>query len=182
MYPVRFQNGRKKTGCDRSKNESIIIIEEIQRPAGKAAGLFLYNKEKNIYAVTLNYMVTTDKNYSCFTISDYIPSGARWYPANNSTYSHEKEGSWSHSAYVDILTGQSVRGNIHVYHNNSNKLAGLEEVTLSGSVTYYIRGAVEGVFAVDYAVLRDRSTGRYAISESGTVNINDGEWKIVLKK
>jgi len=142
----------------------------------------LYNKEKNIYAVTLNYTVTTDKNYSTFSISDYIPSGARWYPANNSTYSHEKEGSWSHSAYVDVLTGQSVRGNIHVYHNNSNKLAGLEEVTLSGSVTYYIRGAVEGEFAVDYAVLRDRSTGGYAISESGTVSINDGEWKIELKK
>jgi len=142
----------------------------------------LYNKEKNIYVVTLNYTVTTDKNYSCFTISDYIPSGARWYPANNSTYSHEKEGSWSHSAYVDVLTGQSVRGNIYVYHNDSNKLAGLEEVTLSGSVTYYIRGAVEGEFAVDYAVLRDRSTGGYAISESGTVSINDGEWKIALKK
>lgn len=142
----------------------------------------LYNKEKNIYAVTLNYTVTTDKNYSSFTISDYIPSGARWYPANNSTYSHEKNGSWSHSAYVDTLTGQSVRGTIHVYHNNSNKLAGLEEVTLSGSVTYYIRGAVEGEFAVDYAVLRDRSTGGYAISESGTVSISNGEWKIELKK
>lgn len=142
----------------------------------------LYNKEKNIYAVTLNYMVTTDKNYSCFTISDYIPSGARWYPANNSTASYEKNGSWSQSAYVDVLTGQSVQGNIYVYHNNSNKLAGLEEVTLSGSVTYYIRGAVEGEFAVDYAVLRDRSTGGYAISENGTVRISDGEWKIELKK
>ena len=142
----------------------------------------LYNAEKNIYAVTLNYTVTTDKNYSCFTISDYIPSGARWYPANNSTSSYEKNGSWSQSAYVDDLTGQSVRGNIYVYHNNSNKLAGLEEVTLSGSVTYYIRGAVEGEFAVDYAVLRDRSTGGYAISESGTVSINDGAWKIALKK
>ena len=79
---------------------------------------------------------------------------------------------------MDDLTGQSVRGNIYVYHNNSNKLAGLEEVTLSGSVTYYIRGAVEGEFAVDYAVLRDRSTGGYAISESGTVSINDSDWKI----
>jgi len=142
----------------------------------------LYNKEKNIYAVTLNYTVTTDRNYSAFSISDYIPSGARWYPANNSTASYEKNGSWSHSAYVDVLTGQSVRGNIHVYHNNSNKLAGLEEVTLSGSVTYYIRGAVEGDFAVDYAVLRDRSSGGYAISESGTVSISDSEWKIELKK
>lgn len=142
----------------------------------------LYNKEKNIYAVTLSYTVTTDKNYSSFAISDYIPSGARWYPANNSTSSYEKNGSWSHSAYVDTLTGQSVRGSIHVYHNNSNKLAGLEEVTLSGSVTYYIRGAVEGEFAVDYAVLRDRSTGGYAISESGTVSISNGEWKIELKK
>ncbi len=142
----------------------------------------LYNKEKNIYAVTLNYTVTTDKNYSSFTISDYIPSGARWYPANNSTYSHEKNGSWSYSAYVDALTGQSVRGSIYVYHNNSNKLAGLEEVTLSGSVIYYIRGAVEGEFAVDYAVLRDRSNGGYAISESGTVSINDDAWKIVLEK
>jgi len=163
------------------------VAEALEGSAGServaiSKEISLYNKEKNLYAVTLNYTVTTDKNYSCFTISDYIPSGARWYPANNSTSSYEKEGSWSHSAYVDVLTGQSVRGNIHVYHNNSNKLAGLEEVTLSGSVTYYIRGAVEGDFAVDYAVLRDRSTGRYAISESGTVNISDDEWKIVLEK
>ncbi len=157
---------------DTTSSERIEISKEIS----------LYNKEKNIYAVTLNYTVTTDKNYSTFSISDYIPSGARWYPANNSTATYVKNGSWSHSAYVDVLTGQSVRGNIHVYHNNSNKLAGLEEVTLFGSVTYYIRGAVEGDFAVDYAVLRDRSTGGYAISESGTVNINDGEWRIVLKK
>ena len=142
----------------------------------------LYNKEKNVYAVTLNYTVTTDQNYSCFTISDYIPSGARWYPANNSTSSYEKDGSWSHSAYVDELTGQSVCGRIYVYHNNTNKLAGLEEVTLSGSVTYYIRGAVEGEFAVDYAVLRDRSNGSYAISERGKVNICDDTWKIVLEK
>jgi len=141
----------------------------------------LYNKERNLYAVTLHYTVTTDKNYASFAISDYIPSGARWYPADN-TYSHGKNGSWSYSAYVDTLTGQTVQGNISVYHNNSNKLAGLEEVTLSGSVTYYIRGAVEGEFAVDYAVLRDRSTGGYAISESGTVSINDGEWKITLEK
>ena len=142
----------------------------------------LFNQEKNIYAVTLNYTVTTDQNYSCFAISDYIPSGARWYPAGNGSSSWNQDGSWSQSAYVDTLTGQSVRGNIYVYHNNSNKLAGLEEVTLSGSVTYYIRGAVEGDFAVDYAVLRDRSTGGYAISESGTVNINDDEWKIALQK
>ena len=71
---------------------------------------------------------------------------------------------------------------MNVYHNNTNKLAGLEEVTLSGSVTYYIRGAVEGEFAVDYAVLRDRSNGSYAISESGKVNICDDTWKIVLEK
>lgn len=154
-----------------ASSERIAISKEIS----------LLNKERNLYAVTLNYTVTTDKNYSSFAISDYIPSGARWYPGNNST-SYTREGSWSQSAYVDVLTGQSVRGNIHVYHNNSNKLAGLEEVTLSGSVTYYIRGAVEGEFAVDYAVLRDRSNGGYAISESGTVSINDGEWKIELKK
>lgn len=152
-------------------SESVQIRKEI----------LLQNKEKNLYAVTLHYTVTTDKNYTSFVISDYIPSGARWYPGNNST-SYTREGNWSQSAYVDVLTGQNVRGMIHVYHNNSNKLTGLEEVTLSGSVTYYIRGAVEGEFAVDYAVLRDRSTGGYAISESGTVNINDGAWKIELKK
>lgn len=135
---------------------------------------------RNLYRVTLNYEITTDRNYSSFLLSDYIPTGARYFEGKNENY-HDTEGIWRSGGYIYNLTGQSMRGSVYIYRTDTEKLEGLEPVTLTGSVSYLIRGAVKGEFAIDTAVLQDRRNGSYALSESGTLEIGDGAWKIELK-
>ncbi len=130
----------------------------------------VYNAEKNLYRVTLEYSITTDRNDSFYSLADYIPSGARYYEAEDN-YNSSRNGNWYNGAYIYCLSGQTMKGGIYIFRTNDDQLSGLSKITITGSVSYIIRGAVEGSFVVDSAVVQDRSNGNYAASEKAEITL-----------
>ena len=72
-----------------------------------------YDISRGLYKVTLSYRAVTDRSYAYFTLSDRIPSGARYFNArrendinNNGYYTF---------AYISNDEGQAMNGCIGLY-------------------------------------------------------------------
>ena len=137
-----------------------------------------HDESQGLYLVTLNFSGKTDRTHLCFTISDSIPTGARFVtdaaakkiiPTQRQTKAH---------AWLYNTGGQQMRGGISIWTPNTKWNDKYEEYTFSGSISYLIRGAVTGKFIVEEALVRNNLTGNYAVTRRMQIEIKDGSWVI----
>lgn len=135
-----------------------------------------YDESRGLYLVTLDYTVRTDSNYGYYTLTDRIPSGARFFRTHSYDSMTELSG-WNQWAWLSD-DGQMMNGYISVYNWQDSSLEGRTERTFSGRVSYIIRAALEGTFTVDSALVQDTVSHEYAFSGAGKVTIRDGAWTV----
>jgi len=128
-----------------------------------------YDEQKGLYKVTISYTVTTDRNSDCFTLTDRIPAGARYFTSHGSERSNGNGYSW---AYLSN-SGQNMTGSIGVWNPTEKGLSGRTTRTYTGSISYIIRGAVRGEFIFEAASAINTRTGTYALSERFNVEISE---------
>ena len=121
--------------------------------------------EKGMYLITVSYSVTSDKDHLSFTVSDVIPSGARFV----------RHGSGSNSSKGSYLwlsnSGQNMRGTLYCYNYTESKLLGLHSRTYSGSFSYYVRTAIPGEYVVESAFAQNAASGSFTVSERQTITL-----------
>ncbi len=138
----------------------------------------------NRYAVTLTVSGKSAKVYESFRITDCVPSGARYVSINGRTATY-RNGSGIYSyACIYSASGQDVNGWITIRNNNYASGGSYDntcpEYGFTVSVSYIIRGAADGEFVVEGAVLKNSATGFYSASPRSTITIKDG--KMTAKK
>lgn len=136
-----------------------------------------YDEKLGLYLVTLNFSGKTDRAHLCFSISDSIPTGARFVSSVvfDKPYTTLRSRT---SAWLYNTGGQQMRGGISIWTPNSKWNDKFDEYTYSGSVSYLIRGAVIGDFIVEEALIRSNLTGSYATTERMKVTIKEDKWVI----
>ena len=137
------------------------------------------------YTVSLKISGSSTRIHEYFELSDVIPTGARfvmyasgsnsWYDGNISTY-----------GWIWNASGQNMTGGISVYNryeaekkrDQRSFSMDCSEYDFSVTVEYVIRGAVEGDFVSESALLRD-ANGAYALSKRSRIGIREnGEWEL----
>ncbi len=143
-----------------------------------------YDLSRGLYKVTISYTVTFDSNHLNYTLFDRIPSGARYYGAYQEKANGSDTDKYSY-AYLSNDDSQMMHGYIGMYNPTEKYISGRTERSVSGNVSYLIRAAGAGEFAVSPAIMQNSTNGNYALSEGGRViigeNISD-VWKIEMKK
>jgi len=137
-----------------------------------------YDMERGLYLVKITFSGKTDKDYAYFSLSDVIPSGARFYYQFYDRYynNHESCYAWLNNS------GSRMEGGIYVYNSGREAMSGRRNYSFYGSVTYLIRGALAGEYVCERALAINCDDGVYAQSERCTVRIDPwGEWQIVSK-
>ncbi len=173
-----------------SADESVIVYAAYRGSAQEAYGsgevtdglqikksIESYDKARGLYKVTLTYRAVTDRSYAFFSLSDCIPSGARYFGASGE-YGDLYEGDTYTFAYISNNGNQVMDGYIGLFNYTENAISGLKERTIEGSVSYIIRAAFEGMFVMENAIVQNTSTGSYTVSNRGTVVIDNDGWKI----
>ncbi|MDD4771999.1 MAG: Ig-like domain-containing protein [Eubacteriales bacterium] len=159
--------GSAEEACDSGELSDEIQIEKSIEPFDTARGL---------YKVTLTYSAVTDRNYAFYTISDRVPSGARYFAPSGGESIDLRD--FHTFAFISNSGSQAMDGYMGLFNYTEKAITGLSRRTVRGSVSYLIRAASEGSFVVEGAVLRDTSTGAYAVSDRATVVIDNSGWKI----
>ena len=139
---------------------------------------------RGLYKVKITYEITFDSNYECYTLTDRIPSGARYYGAYEEYPNKSVTDRYSY-AYLSNDGDQMMHGYIGMYNPTEKYVEGRDERTVHGEVCYLIRAAVSGEFAISPAIIQNCKNGEYAQSGSGTVSIgedNSTAWKIKIKE
>ncbi len=139
---------------------------------------------RGIYKVKISYEITFDSNYECYTLSDRIPSGARYYGAYEKKANTSQTDSYSF-AYLRNDGDQMMHGYIGMYNPTEKYIDGRDSRTVTGEITYLIRAAVSGEFTVSSAILQNTDSGKYALSESGRIVIGEAKnerWTVELVK
>ncbi|MGN1473608.1 MAG: Ig-like domain-containing protein [Eubacteriales bacterium] len=122
------------------------------------------SRGNGIYLVTVSYRITTDRTNACFTISDTIPSGARYLRENTSRTGDKYSCLWLSNS------GQTMSGVLCCWNPNSETaITGLTSRTYSGSFSYSIRTAIPGEYISEAAVARNTASGSYAVSQRETL-------------
>ena len=141
-----------------------------------------YDTSRGLYKVSISYTVTFDTKNASFTLSDRIPSGARFFSA------YEEKGNISntdHYSYAYLRnSGQMMTGYVGMYNPTETPILGSMERTVSGTVNYLIRAAVSGEFTVCEAVMQNCNDGKYALSGGGKIEIKEDlkkPWTISVK-
>lgn len=138
--------------------------------------------EKGMYLVTLDISGRSTHVYEAFDITDVIPAGARYFSMYSGGYT-SGSGKLNAYAYIYNSSNQNMKGYVSVYNNyyetkNIYKYT-CPEYGFNISVSYVIRGAVEGEFICENAMIENAGTGVFGLSERYTVNISDsGKWII----
>jgi hypothetical protein len=145
-----------------------------------------YDAKSGLYMVTLSFSGNSDRTYASFSISDCIPTGARFvsYISDKSSISFNTS-SRSGGAWIYNTGGQQMSGWISIWTPYSTKWnEKTASYSFSGSVSYIIRGAVAGSFIAEEAMVRNNATGNYAVSDRMYVTIdgNYGEWVVKVLK
>ncbi len=138
---------------------------------------------RGLYKVKISYEITFDSNYECYTLTDRIPSGARYYGAYEEYKNTSVTDRYSY-AYLSNDGDQMMHGYIGMYNPTEKYVEGRDERTVHGEVTYLIRAAVSGEFAISPAIIQNCKNGEYAQSGSGTLTIgedNSTAWKINIR-
>lgn len=173
-----------------SADESVIVYAAYRGSAQEAYGsgevtdnlkitksIEPYDAVRGLYKVTLSYRAVTDRSYAFFSLSDCIPSGARYFGAAGE-YGDLYEGDTYTFAYISNNGTQVMDGYIGLFNHTENAISGLKERTIEGSVSYIIRAAFEGTFVIENAIVQNTSTGSYTVSNRGSVVIDNDGWKI----
>lgn len=149
---------------------------------GIKKSITVYDAERGLYKVTLDYSVTFDRDFASFTLTDRIPSGARYYGAwqeNNTQFDYDG----GHLlGFISNDNTQMMHGRVIAWNGSDygNMINGIQSRTVNGSLSYIIRAATEGEFTIDPAVLQDTTNATYTVSQSGSVLIGD-TWTVNLK-
>lgn len=137
-----------------------------------------FDVENGIYKVTLTFEGQTDVNGMAFSLSDTIPSGARYV---NHYYDRNYYGNQC-SAWLSHDGGQQLHGSIYIYAPyKENPLEGRTVYSFNDQISYLIRGAVKGTFTAEPTLAISRDADTYAMSECYRVTIKDSEWDISVK-
>jgi len=139
-----------------------------------------YDVSRGLYKVKISYEITFDSNYECYTLTDRIPSGARYYGAYEEHGNKSTTDRYSY-AYLSNDGGQMMQGYIGMYNPTEKYVEGRDERTVHGEITYLIRAAVSGEFALSPAIIQNCKNGEYALRGHGSITIgedNSKAWKI----
>lgn len=158
-------------------DSSRVSIEKSIRSAGNG-----------MFDVTLKISGTSTRVSECFTVRDWIPSGARYFVTRGG-YGNSKRNGVSVSGCIYNTSGQQMNGYVCIYNNAyiDRNLKGQYENTcpeysFSIDITYRIRGAVAGEFIIEPAIISNPATSLYSMSERMTVTISDpfsDKWEII---
>ncbi len=136
-----------------------------------------------LYKVTISFSGKTDRAYSSFSVSDCIPTGAR-FVSNHIGYNDgwvTVSGSKQMSAFIYHEGGQKMRASIWIsapYMKKAKWNEIVPEYSFSGSLSYIIRGAVTGSFVTEETLIQNFTTGSYAVSDRMYITIGDGKWTV----
>ncbi len=128
--------------------------------------------------VTLDIQGTSTRISEYFDLYDLIPSGARLISLEAEGYSTKQYGTVRVSANIYNRNGQHMTGTVSVYNSiyeGDKDLYRTEcpEYGFDISITYVIRGAVEGDFVAESAYVRNPRTGAFGISQRYKVKISE---------
>ncbi len=143
-----------------------------------------HDLSRGLYKVKISYEITFDSNYECYTLSDRIPSGARYYGAYEEKANTSKTDNYSF-AYLRNDGDQMMNGYIGMYNPTEKYIDGRDSRTVTGEITYLIRAAVSGEFTVSSAILQNTDSGKFALSENGSIVIGESKterWTVELGK
>ncbi|MBO4790900.1 MAG: hypothetical protein J5592_01330, partial [Clostridia bacterium] len=147
----------------------------------------MYQNSRGNCVVELNISGTTTRVSEYFELYDLIPSGARFLSIESRGYGYSKSyaqngGNVYTSAHLWNRSGQNMTGGVSVYNDiNLGKkgryMTECPEYSFSVTVSYLIRGAVDGHFIAESAFLKNSSTGVFSVSDRMTVDIREnGAW------
>ena len=131
--------------------------------------------------VTLNISGTSTHVSECFSLYDLIPSGARFLALSDRGYSYSYRTGDNCNGSIYNRSGQDMTGWIHVYRRGWTdwKRTECPKYNFSLTLSYVIRGAVDGDFVVESAFLTSYSSDVFAVSERMTLTISEnGKWKV----
>ncbi|MBP5208554.1 MAG: hypothetical protein J6330_08890, partial [Clostridia bacterium] len=132
--------------------------------------------------VTLTISGKSTHVSECFSLSDLIPSGARFLALSDRGYSYSYREGNNCCGSIYNRSGQNMSGWIHVYKQGWTdwKRTECPEYSFSLTVSYMIRGAVDGDFVVESAFIRSYSSDAFAVSKRMKLTISEnGNWKVV---
>lgn len=141
-----------------------------------------YNTALGLYMVTVKYTIKSDRDYISCTLTDRIPTGCRYYGAYMEDYDRSVSDRYCFG-YLSNDGGQMMTGYAGMYNpvNRGSALGGRTERACSGTVSYLIRAAAYGSFAVSPAVIQNSETGSFSLSGSGSIVTSAGEWTVDIK-
>ncbi len=136
-----------------------------------------FDAENGIYEVVLTFSGTTDADSLSFALTDTIPTGARFvrYGWNHDSYQNC-------SAWLSHDGGQQLHGSLYIYAGWKNPMEGRTPYSFSETISYLIRGAVQGDFTAEPALAISRDADTYAATDSYRITIKDGSWDIRTKE
>ncbi len=132
--------------------------------------------------VTLRIKGTSTRVSEYFELYDLIPSGARFLSMESGGSSYVESGNVRVYAYIYNRSGQHMSGSVGIYNKiyaNDKDRSRVEcpKYSFDISVSYVIRGAVEGDFIAESAYVRNTRTGVFSLSERLLVTIGgDHSW------
>jgi len=130
-----------------------------------------------MYKVSLTISGTSTRVCEYFSLYDTIPSGARFVVSETKGWESNKNGSVYTGAGIWNRSGQNMTGYVSIYNDiytsGRRASATCPEYKFSITVSYVIRGAVEGTFIAEPAFIRMPATGAFVVSERYTVGINE---------
>lgn len=140
-----------------------------------------------MYTVTLDISGSSTRVYESFDITDYIPSGARYFSLGSGGYTYKNVKGVYTGASIYNTSGQKMNGYVYVCNDSYTGKRGTYQTTcpeyeFSVSVSYVIRGAVQGNFISEGAVIENESTGIFNVSERYSVNINESKKWVITEK
>ena len=148
----------------------------------------------DLYRVTLTVSGTSVRVSEGFDLNDTLPAGATLVSLDRQVLPDTYHISIGKAKVPETVQcygalsdrGQTVKGRICVYNYaesavlNANGVCA--EYPFEVTVSYIIRGAVEGTFSAEPAFVRNYATGIFSVSEGYTATIRENAaWEIVKK-
>ncbi len=132
--------------------------------------------------VTLNISGKSTHVSESFSLCDLIPSGARFLALSDRGYSYSYKNGTNCWGSIYNRSGQNMSGWIQVFRQGWTdwKRTECPEYSFSLTISYMIRGGVDGDFVVESAFLKSYSSDVFAVSKRMKLTISEkGNWKVV---
>jgi len=119
------------------------------------------------YQVTVTVTGKTDRDFYMASLTDRIPTGARFVRMTGQNFS----GS-AHTYGHLYESGGTVYGSLYVSNPAKATTAGRSEKSFTATYSYLIRAYTAGKFVCESAYLTEAGEGRYALSQRHTVTFD----------